>query len=135
MEGPEHVAERDTPGVKPLALSRQAIVTTGVTAIVLWSIGFLLWRQGELDKWLLTSQEGLRTNEVVAGVAQVATEYGMSTIVLVYLLYLLFAFKYEKLRDAYRIYLLVLLMFGFAGIGGDILKEVFNRFSVGDTFE
>jgi hypothetical protein len=75
------------------------------------------------------------TNEVVAGVAQVATEYGMSTIVLVYLLYLLFAFKYEKLRDAYRIYLLVLLMFGFAGIGGDILKEVFNRFSVGDTFE
>jgi membrane-associated phospholipid phosphatase len=127
MEGPEHVAERDTPGVKPLALSRQAIVTIGVTAIVLWSIGVLLWRQGELDKWLLTSQEGLRTNDVVAGVAQVATEYGMSTIVLVYLLYLLFAFKYEKLRDAYRIYLLVLLMFGFAGIGGDILKEVFNR--------
>ena len=27
----------------------------------------------------------------------------------------------------YRIYLLVFLMFGFAGISGDILKEVFNR--------
>ena len=48
-------------------------------------------------------------------------------MLLYYLLYLLFAFKYEKLRDAYRIYLLVFLMFGFAGIGGDILKEIFNR--------
>jgi len=51
----------------------------------------------------------------------------MPIIVLVYLIYLLFAFKYEKLRDAYRIYLLVFLMFGLAGIGGDILKAIFNR--------
>jgi len=51
----------------------------------------------------------------------------MSIILLVYLIYLLFAFNYEKLRDAYRIYLLVILMFGFAGIGGDILKEIVDR--------
>ena len=98
-----------------------------VTAIVLWSIAFLLWGQVELDKWFLISQNGLRTNELVVSVAQAASKYGMSIIVLVYLLYLLFAFKYEKLRDAYRVYLLVFLMFAIAGIGGDILKEVFNR--------
>jgi membrane-associated phospholipid phosphatase len=127
MEGLKSISERDIPGVKPLALSRQTISTIVVIAIVLWSSAFFLWRQVELDKWLLISHNGLRTNELVVSVAQVATKYGMSIIVLVYLLYLLFAFKYEKLRDAYRIYLLVFLMFGFAGIGGDILKEIVDR--------
>jgi membrane-associated phospholipid phosphatase len=127
MEGSKCVTERDIPGVKPLALSRQTIVIIVVIATVLWSIAFFLWRQVELDKWLLITQNGLRTNELVVSVAQVATKYGMSIIVLVYLLYLLFAFKFEKLRDAYRIYLLLFLMFGFAGIGGDMLKEILNR--------
>lgn len=127
VEESKHVTERDIPGVKPLALSIQTIAIIVAIAMVLWSIAFFLWRQVEIDKWLLFSHNGLRTNELVVRVAQVATKYGMSIIVLVYLLYLLFAFRYEKLRDAYRIYLLVFLMFGFAGIGGDILKEVFNR--------
>lgn len=127
MEGSEHVAERDMRGVKLLASSRRTIVTIVLVAIVFWSVGFLLWRQAALDKWLLISLNGLRANALVVGVAQAASRYGMSLIVLVYLLYLLFAFKHEKLRDAYRIYLLVLLMFGLAGIGGDILKEIFDR--------
>lgn len=126
-EGSKRAMERDTSGVKPVALSRQATVTIVVIAIVLWSAAFLLWGQAELDKWLLISQNGLRTSELVVSVAQVATRYGMSLIVLVYLLYLLSAFRYEKLRDAYRIYLLVFLMFGFAGVGGDLLKEILNR--------
>jgi membrane-associated phospholipid phosphatase len=127
MEGSRTVSKRDLPRVKPLALSRQTIVIIVVIATVLWISAFFLWRQVEFDKWLLISHNELRTNELVVGVAQVATRYGMSIIVLVYLLYLLFAFKYEKLRDAYPVYLLVLLMFGFAAIGGSILKEVFNR--------
>jgi len=127
MEGSTNISKRDIPGVKPLTLSRQTISTIVVIAIVLWSSAFFLWRQVELDKWLVISHNGLRTSELVVSVAQVATKYGMAIIVLVYLLYLLFAFKYEKLRDAYRIYLFVLLMFGFAGIGGDILKEILNR--------
>ena len=127
MEESSHVAKRAMPGIKPLALSRQTNAIIVGTAIVLWCIAFFLWGQVEFDKWLLISQNGLRTNELMVSVAQVATKYGMSLIVLVYLLYLLFAFKDEKLRDAYRIYPLVLLMFGIAGIGGDLLKEVFNR--------
>jgi undecaprenyl-diphosphatase len=119
--------EREIAGVKLLALSRQTIVITVLIAIVLWSIAFFLWGQVELDKRLLISHNGLRTNELVVSAAQVATKYGMSIIVLVYLLYLLLAFKYEKLRDVYRIYPLVFLMLGFAGISGDILKEILNR--------
>ena len=127
MEGSKHVTEKDRPCVKPLALKRQTNVIIVVIAIVLWSIAFFLWRQAELDKWLLISQNGLRTNERVVSAAQIATQYGMSIITLIYLIYLLLAFKNEKLRDAYPVYLLVFLMFGIAGISGDILKEVFNR--------
>jgi membrane-associated phospholipid phosphatase len=127
MEESKGTSERDMLGVKPLTLSRQTTSTIVVIAIVLWSSAFLLWMQVDLDKWLLISHNGLRTNELVVSVAQVASGYGMAIIVLVYLIYLLFAFKVEKLRDAYRIYLLVFLMFGFAGIGGDILKVIFNR--------
>jgi membrane-associated phospholipid phosphatase len=119
--------ENEIPSVKPLALSRQSTVIIVVIAAVLWGIAFLLWREAEIDKWLLVIQNGLRTDELVVGIAQVATKYGMSLILLVYWLYLLFAFRYQNLRDAYGIYLLVFLMFGFAAIGGDLLKEILNR--------
>jgi len=115
------------PGVKPLVLSRRAIVSIVLVAIALWGIAFLLWREAALDKWLVISLNGLRANALVGDVAQAASRYGMSLILLVYLVYLLFAFKYEKLRDAYRVYLLMFLMFGLAGIGGDILKEILGR--------
>jgi undecaprenyl-diphosphatase len=127
MEGSKSVSDIDTPGVKPLVLSRRTIAIIVVIAIVLWSSAFFLWWQVELDKWMLTSHNGLHSNDLAVSVAKVASRYGMPIIVLVHLLYFLFAFKYEKLRDAYRIYLLVFLMFGLVGIGGDILKEVFDR--------
>jgi membrane-associated phospholipid phosphatase len=127
MEGSQSVSHRDMPGVEPLALSRRTVLTIVVVAIVFWSSAFFLWKQGELDKWLLVSHNGMRTNALVVGVAQAVSGYGMALIVLVYLIYLLFAFKYDKLRDAYRIYLMVFLLFAVAGIGGDILKEIFDR--------
>jgi len=108
-------------------LSRQMVLMTAAGAVVLWSVALLLWWQAGLDRWLLVSQDGPRSNELVVSIAQAATRYGMPSIVLVYLLYLVFALRYEGLRDAYRVYLLVLLMFGFAAIGGSILKEVLKR--------
>jgi membrane-associated phospholipid phosphatase len=121
------VIERNQPYLNPLALSRQATAILAVSALFLWGVAFLLWRQAEVDKWLLISQNGLRTNALVVNAAQLATGYGMPLIVLLYFLYWLFAFRFETLRDAYPIYLLVFLMFGLAGIGGDILKEIFHR--------
>jgi membrane-associated phospholipid phosphatase len=98
-----------------------------VIAAVLWGTAFFLWGQAGIDRWLLVSQERLRSNELVVGLAQLATAYGMSMIVLLYLLYLLFSLKYERLRDAYPVYLPVLLLFGIAAVGGDILKEILKR--------
>jgi membrane-associated phospholipid phosphatase len=127
MEAKKHITERDMPGVKPLVLSGRTIVIIVVVAIVLWSVSIFLWKQVEFDKSMLIGLNELRTNQVVMNLAQLVSKYGMPLIVLVYLLYLLFAFRNEALRDTYRIYLLVFLMFGLAGIGGDILKEILNR--------
>lgn len=127
MAGSNRAADRNTAGVTPLALSRQTAVLTLLIAAVFWGIAFLLWRQAVLDKWLLISQEGLRASQLAVALAQLASGYGMSVIVLVYLLYWLFAFKYEELRSAYPVYLLLLLLFGIAAIGGDVLKEMLNR--------
>ena len=114
-------------GVKPLALSSRAARGVVVAAILLWAIAIVLWMQVGLDRWVLASHTDLRTNELAATIGRLATRYGMSMIVLVYLVYLLFAFKFARLRDAYPIYLSVLLLFGVAGPAGDILKEILNR--------
>jgi hypothetical protein len=66
-------------------------------------------------------------NDIFIGVAKAVSGYGMAVIVLLYLAYLPFALKIEKLRDAYPVYLMVLLMFGIAGLGGDILKTILDR--------
>jgi undecaprenyl-diphosphatase len=127
VDGSKKITQRALPSVKPLELKRQPIVIMIVMAIVLWSVSIFLWKQVELDKWMLISVNTLRTNRGVIGIAQLASKYGMPMIVLVYLLYLFFAFKHEALRDNHRIYLLVFLMFGLAGIFGDIVKEILNR--------
>jgi undecaprenyl-diphosphatase len=79
------------------------------------------------DKWVLASHTGLRTNELAAGLGHLATRYGLSAVVLVYLIYLSFALRSAGLRDARRIYLAVILLFGVAGPAGDILKEIVGR--------
>ena len=127
MEGSIRTANQSTVALKPLPLSRQATVLILVIAAAFWGVASFLWAQVGLDRWLLLSQEGLRSNEVVVAGAQLASKFGMSMIVLVYLLYFLAAFKYEELRAVYPISLVVLLLFGIAAVGGDVLKEILNR--------
>ncbi len=114
-------------GVKPLTLSRRTAWGAVAAGILLWAVAIFLWMQAGVDKWVLASHACLRTNGLAASIGHLATRYGMSVIVLVYLVYLLFAFKLPGLRDAYRIYIVVILMFGLAGPAGDILKEIVKR--------
>jgi membrane-associated phospholipid phosphatase len=123
----ERNSGKDIPGLRLFVINRQNVLIIIGTAIVLWSVSFLLWQQVEIDKWILFSQNDLRTNEFAVSIAQAASQYGMSFIVLAYLLNVLLTFKNENHRDAYTICLLVILMFGVAGIGGDLLQKIFNR--------
>ena len=52
MDEMKRDTERDMPALKPLALSRPTVVAVVGIAILLWTIAFFLWWQGELDKWL-----------------------------------------------------------------------------------
>jgi undecaprenyl-diphosphatase len=127
MEIPERMQETNPSGVAPLPLSSRTAWGLVVAAVLLWTTAIFLWLQVGLDKWVLISHTSLRTNELAASIGHSATRYGMSIIVLVYLVYLLFAFKLAGLRGTYRIYIVVLLMFGIAGPAGDILKEIVDR--------
>jgi len=121
------IGEEDVSGVKPLVLSRRVAGGVVSAAILLWIAATFLWMQVGLDRWILISHTDLRTNELVADIGHLATRYGMSIILFAYLIYLPFAFKFARLRDSFRIYLLLILMFGIAGPAGDILKEIVDR--------
>ena len=127
MEGSMRPAGRSTVGVAPLVLAGRTTVRILVTAAALWGVAFFLWGQSGLDKWLLISHEALRSNGPVVALAQLATGYGMSMIILLYLLYLPLSLRHDHPRETYPVYLLVLLLFGIAAVSGDLLKEVLNR--------
>lgn len=124
MEG---IKGRATAGVNPLVLNRQSLVILLLIAVVLWGSAFMLWWQADLDKAILINHNQVRTNELAVDLAQVASRYGMAAIVLVYLIYTLSAIRNADRRKVFNIVLLVLLMFGFAAIGGSLLKQAFGR--------
>ena len=121
------IGEEDVSAVKPLALSNRTAWGVVAVAILLWIAAIFLWMQVGLDRWVLISHTDLRTGGLLDDMGHLATRYGMSIMVLAYLIYLPFAFKFASLRDAYRIYLLLILMFAIAGLAGDILKEIVDR--------
>jgi undecaprenyl-diphosphatase len=127
MKESEGIKNKDARGVQPLTLNKNTIFTIVVIGIGLIAIAFVLWMQVDLDKLILVSHNEIRSNDLVVNAAKIVSKYGMSGILLVYFIYLLFAFRNESLRDSYRIYMLVFFMFALVGLGGDVLKEIFNR--------
>lgn len=118
--------ESDASIVEPLTLGGRTTRTILVTAILLWCTAALLWIEVGFDKWVLIAHTSLRTNDLAVGIGRIVSRYGMPAIILVYLLYLPFSFRF-KLRRAHRIYLLVMLMFGIAGPVGDFLQMAIAR--------
>jgi membrane-associated phospholipid phosphatase len=113
--------------VQPIAMSRRNALIIIAAALILWGIGFLLWMQVGIDKAVLFHHNVLQADDILISVTQTVTHYGMPLITFLYLIHLLRAFKLGHWQDDYRIYLLILLSFGIAGVGGDLLKEVFDR--------
>jgi len=118
---------RDNTPVTPVSLSGTAWILIVLAAALSWCLGFLLWMQQGMDKAILVFHDPLRTNTFVVNLARGATAYGMPLLIGIFLIYLLLSYKYDGLKDAHKIYLLIFLSFGIAGIAGDLLKEIFNR--------
>ena len=127
MEQSDSIIKKHSNPVKPLILHKKTISIVVALGVTLLIAAVLLWIQGEVDQWLLFSHDILRSIEPIAMAGKLASKYGMAIIVLTYLIYLLVAFKKENLGDSPQVILLVFLMFGIVGLGGDLLKEIINR--------
>ena len=97
------------------------------SAAALWGTAALLWIQGGMDKAIQIFHNPLREVPFLAGAARALSAYGMASCVLVYLVILALAFKYDYLKDVRKIYPLILLSIAFAGISGDLSKGIFSR--------
>ena len=127
MEITRTITERTSQRLEPLIINKYITFILVSIGISLLGIAVFLWIQGEYDQWFLFSHDALRSIKSIATAGKVASKYGMPIILLIYLIYLMLAFNNEKLRVAYKITILVFLMFGLVGLGGDLLKEIIGR--------
>lgn len=127
MKTTRPLAKSTSKGVKPLKLNRKTVITLTTMGIILLGLAVFLWIQVNIDRWILFSHDALRSIESIATIGKTVSKYGMSIILFINLIYLVFAFNNANLRDATKVTLLVLFMFALVGLGGDLLKEIINR--------
>jgi len=98
-----------------------------ISSLILWILAVTLWTQGTIDQHVVIAHNSLYEHNVISGVFQFFSKYGMALITAVYILNLLLSYKIEELKSSYPLYILILLSFGIGGIAGDLLKEVFDK--------
>lgn len=106
--------------------SRRVVITVAVGAVLVVA-GLLLWWRASLDASLLLGLNDLRGSSTLVGVAQFFTRYGMPLELLVLAAALVAVMRSPTLRGTAPVFLVTLMLFAIAGIGGDLLKEVIER--------
>ena len=110
-----------------LQLTRRRTLLLIASAAALWGAALLIWAQGGMDKAVQIAHNPLREVSFLTGAAGALSTYGMAFCVLTYLVILALSYKFDGLTDIRKICPLVLLSFAFAGIAGDLSKEIFGR--------
>jgi membrane-associated phospholipid phosphatase len=105
----------------------RAIFAVLAVSAVCWALAFLFWAQQGLDRAVLLAHNPVRDHDLWVELAKGASDFGMSAMVLVYLVYLLPRLRVDEPGSNHGILLLVLLSFALAGIAGDLFKELFDR--------
>ena len=96
--------------------------------ILFWVGAFFLWFQKGLDEALLFYFNPARIEyTALIRISEFFSAYGMATITVVYLTYLLASQKFKQLNAPLTIYLFIIMSLGLSGIAGDLVKEVFAR--------
>ena len=108
-------------------LTRKMYLYLAISSLVLWILAVTLWIQGDIDQNIIIAHNTLYEHNVISGVFQFFSRYGMALITAVYILNLLLSYKIEELKSSYPLYILILLSFGIGGITGDLLKEAFDK--------
>jgi len=101
----------------------------GILAVSLtcWALAFLFWFQQGVDRAVLLSHNSVRDHGPWMDLAKGVSDFGMSIMILVYLVHLFLSLHSDESGRNRGVYLLVLLSFAVAGIAGDLFKELFDR--------
>ena len=95
---------------------------------VSWVIGLALWWQYGIDKAVLFYYNPMRiANDSIVIVSQCLSSYGMAAITAIFVAYLLVSQKIKSLDAPLTVYFYTICSFGWGGIVGSVLKEVFAR--------
>ena len=110
-----------------LAPASRGVLVAVAAGAVLVLAGALLWWRASLDAALLLDLNGLRGNSTLIEVGRFFTHFGMPLELLVLVGCLVAAMRSPALRATAPVFLVTLMLFAVAGVGGDLLKEVFGR--------
>ena len=118
---------RDKEIIRYLQITKSQLVTSIVFFIITWSLALGLWYFKDLDKTVLFALNNANFNNTITIFSQLVSRYGMAVIAGINMILLLYTFKDEKMKNLRPVFLVTILSYGFAGITGDILKQVFDR--------
>jgi membrane-associated phospholipid phosphatase len=114
----------------PISLpgTRSIWIVCIVIGVVFWIIALALWAQEGIDKTILFYFDPMRVAKapIVIGSKWLSSS-GMAAITIIYVMYLLISKKLPYLDAPLTVYLYIICSYGFSGIAGDLLKEVFAR--------
>ena len=113
--------------VQGFNISKKQWLWLTLSGITLLMLSFYLWYQVNIDKSILFSLNYVNFNSTLIPFNKNFSKYGMSLIVLIYLVHLILSLKNPKQSNSGQIYLLILFSFGVIGVSGDLLKELFDR--------
>lgn len=115
-------------GVVPqLSITRSQIRISVIAFIITWSLALGLWYFKDLDKAILFALNNANFNNTIAVLSQLVSRYGMALIAFINMILLILTFTDEKMKKLRPVFLLTIISYAFAGITGDLLKQVFQR--------
>ena len=118
--------DKGTPILLPNAKS--IWITCFALGAVSWSIGLVLWGQQGIDKTVLFYFNAMRiANDPIIILSTWFSSYGMAVITVIFVAYLLVSQKIKSLDAPLTVYFYTICSFGWSGIAGDVLKEIFAR--------
>jgi membrane-associated phospholipid phosphatase len=99
-----------------------------VLGVVFWIVGLFLWGQQGIDKTVLFFYNAQRiAKDPIVILSIWLSSYGMAVITILFVIYLLVSQKIQSLDAPLTVFFYTICSFGWSGIAGDLLKEVFSR--------
>lgn len=96
--------------------------------VVFWSIGLILWAQQGIDKGVLFYFDPMRiAKDPVVIISKWFSSYGMATITMIFVIYLLISKMIKSLDAPLTVYFYTICSFGLSGIAGDLIKIILSR--------